>query len=86
MKIELVPDWRLWHRWWSTWLAAASAALQGAAVGYASLPNRWQALVPDDFGYVCAVAGIVCAGLIPIARILQQQCLHEGSDDATDSS
>lgn len=81
MKVKLVPDWKEWYKWWSIWLAAASAAMQGAAVGYASLPSRWQDLMPDDFGYICGVGGIVLAGLVPFARVLQQHFANGASED-----
>lgn len=70
--MKLVDNWKSVYKWYSTWAAAASVAMQGIAVAYVALPPEWRAVVPQGFVGVCAVGGLILAGLIPFFRVLQQ--------------
>lgn len=75
--MKLTSDAKLWHRKWSTWLAAASASATAALGAYALFPERVQVLMPD---WLLATLGGIAIGaalLIPLATSLSQAKLEK---------
>ena len=66
-------DARYWRRKWSTWLAAAAIALDGAAAYFIAAPDEWRAALPASAGMVLLAAGMVLKALIPLATSIQQK-------------
>jgi hypothetical protein len=75
--MKLVGNWKDWYKWYSTWLAAASAGLQAAVVGYVALPAEAKALLPGDLAGYMQVSAVILAVLVPVGRVLQQGCEPE---------
>ncbi len=62
----------VWRKW-STWLAYAAIALDGAAVYFIAAPPEWKAAFPPTFGFYLLTAGMILKGLIPLATSIQQK-------------
>lgn len=62
----------VWRKW-STWLAYAAIALDGAAVFFMAAPPEWKAAFPPTLGFYLLTAGMILKGLIPLATSIQQK-------------
>lgn len=62
----------VWRKW-STWMAYAAIALDGAAVYFIAAPAEWKAAFPPALGFYLLTAGMVLKGLIPLATSIQQK-------------
>ena len=65
MRIKLVEDWRKAHKWLSTQICTAAAAL---ALAYEYLPAVREFIAP----YVSPNTMAALAGLVIVARIIDQ--------------
>lgn len=84
MKIELVDNWKKWHKFWSVrlglmgaaittgFLAAPDAAIQVWAV----LPGEVKATFPPDF---VKYFGIFLIAIGSFARIVKQNKVHDNA-------
>lgn len=77
MKIRTTRDARLWHRKWSTWLAFAGLALDGAAAYFISAPEEWRLGFPPTAGLILLSLGMTLKALIPVATSIQQRNIPE---------
>lgn len=75
--MNLVPDVKDWHRWWSVRLAAASAAFSAVVVAYATLPPDWLPGLPQAVKTALAVGALLTAGAAGFARVVDQPGLRK---------
>ena len=75
--LRFMPDAKVWHRKWSTWLAMTSASATGGLGAYAILPARAQELVPDWALMSLGGVAIMAALLVPLATSLSQEGLKD---------
>ena len=78
MKVSLVKDWKQVHKWFSTWLAAISASTGALALEWQSLPDSWKSGLPHALPSALGWIAVVCAFLVPPARIIRQGHSDEG--------
>lgn len=85
--MQLIAEWRQWHRMWSVRFTALGTALLGF-IGvfpdaffhiWALVPSDVRAVFPEDFvqwiGITCLILGI-------ISRVIKQNSLRSGLDSA----
>jgi len=60
---------------WSTWLAIAAAALFAGVQYWESLPSMITSVLPEWLQGIMALAGLICAVMVPVATSIQQKSI-----------
>lgn len=70
--MNLIPDWKQAHRFWSMRWAIVTAFLAGVETAYAVLPTDWLPAIPDPVKAGLSFAVLLCAGATGVSRVLNQ--------------
>lgn len=82
----LVPHWRLWWRRWSTWGAAANAALWATLTGQSGLLLGFLPFLPVHWHIPMAALVFVLAFILPVVLAhLKQPKLEAKCEAAKDA-
>ena len=74
LKWELVDDWRLWWRKWSTWLAAGNAALWAQITQSTGQLLGFAFYLPQSIRPVVVIALFLVGWAIPVLVAHIRQC------------
>ena len=77
LGLTLAVDAQHWARKWSTWLAMAALAFDGAGLTFMAAPGEWRAAFPASAGVALLIIGMAAKALIPVATSIQQQGLRK---------
>jgi uncharacterized BrkB/YihY/UPF0761 family membrane protein len=70
--VNLIPDWRQAHKFWSMRWAIVTAFLAGVEAAYMILPSDWLPAIPDHVKAGLSAAVLFSAGATGVARLLKQ--------------
>ncbi len=70
--MNLIPDWKQAHRFWSMRWAIVTAFLASVEAAYAILPEDWMPAIPGYIKAGLSMVVLLCAGATGVSRVLNQ--------------